>query len=93
MGVIFVSNRAIHPQESGDNILSYAKRRVLGNASVKIYEAAEQMVMSGGSGDGDGGGGESLSFINTAAVVVTPSLAVNHVGRELWVSTWADSTK
>lgn len=51
------------------------------------------MVMSGGSGDGDGGGGESLSFINTAAVVVTPSPAVNHVGLELRVSTWADPIK
>lgn len=48
------------------------------------------MVLSRGSGDGDGGGGESLSFINTAAVVVTPSPAVNHVGLELCVSTWAD---
>lgn len=51
------------------------------------------MVMSGGSGGGDGGGGESLSFINTAAVVVTPSRAVNHVGLELWGSTWADPRK
>lgn len=41
------------------------------------------MVMSGGSGDDDGGKGESLSFINTAAVVVTPWPAVNHVGLEL----------
>lgn len=44
----------------------------------------------GGDGDGGGGGGESLSFINTAAVVVTPSRAVNHVSLELWGSTWAD---
>lgn len=42
------------------------------------------MIMSSGSGDGDGGRGESLSFINMAAVVVTPSPAVNHVGLELW---------
>lgn len=51
------------------------------------------MVMSRGSGDGDEGGRESLSFINTAAVVVTPSRVVNHVGLELWRSTWADPRK